>query len=176
MPKTRAQKQEVITGIADQFRRMKSAVFTVVGGYTMEDADALRVKGREAGVKSFVAKKSLLERALKEAGLNVDISSIEGSILTSVAYNDEVGAAKMMADFLKLRKNSPMKMVGGILEGSLIDSAAVTTLAKLPGKQELYGQLVWTLNAPVSGFVNVLAANIRGLVTVLGAIQEKKTA
>ena len=176
MPKTRAQKQEVITGIADQFRKMKSAVFTNVGGYTMEDADSLRAKGREVGVKSFVAKKSLLVRALKEAGLNVDMTGIEGSILTSVAYDDEVGAAKMIAEFLKPRKNSPMKMVGGILEGSLIDSAAVNTLAKLPGKQELLGQLVWTLNAPVSGFVNVLAGNIRGLVTVLGAIQEKKTA
>lgn len=176
MPKTRAQKQEIISGIADQFRQMKSAVFTAIGGYTMEDADKLRAKGREAGVKSFVAKKSLLERALKEAGVNVDISGLDGSILTSVAFNDEVGAAKLVSDFLKTKKDTPMKMVGGILEGNLLDSAAVKTLASLPSKQELLGKLVWTLNAPASGFVNVLAANIRGLVTVLGAIKEKKTA
>lgn len=176
MPKTRAQKAEIVSSIADQFRGMKGAVFTSVAGYTMEDADKLRAKGREAGVKSFVAKKTLLERALKEAGVEVDISGLEGSILTSVGAEDEVSAAKLMASFIKEKKDTPMQLVGGILEGKLMDAASVKTLAKLPGKQELLGQLVGTLNAPISGFVNVLAGNLRGLVTVLGAIKEKKTA
>ncbi len=174
MPKTRSQKQEIISGIANQFRGMKAAVFTSVGGYTMEDADALRAKGREVGVKSFVAKKTLLERALKEAGVEVDISGLEGSILTSVGSSDEVSGAKLIASFLKERKDTPMKMVGGILEGKLMDAKSVVTLSKLPGKKELLGQLVGTLNAPVSGFVNVLAGNLRGLVTVLGAIEKQK--
>lgn len=176
MPKTRAQKAEIISNIANQFRGMKAAVFTSVAGYTMEDADKLRAKGREVGVKSFVAKKTLLERALKEAGVEVDISGLDGSILTSVGSADEVSGAKLIAAFLKERKDNPMKMVGGILEGKLMDAASVNTLAKLPGKQELLGQLVGTLNAPVSGFVNVLAGNLRGLVTVLGAIKDQKTA
>ncbi len=176
MPKTRAQKQEIISDIANQFRGMKAAVFTSVGGYTMEDADKLRAKGREVGVKSFVAKKTLLERALKEAGVEVDISGLEGSILTSVGSSDEVSGAKLIASFLKDRKDTPMKMVGGILEGKLMDAKSVNTLSKLPGKKELLGQLVGTLNAPVSGFVNVLAGNLRGLVTVLGAIKDQKAA
>lgn len=176
MPKTRAQKQEIVSEIANQFRGMKAAVFTSIAGYTMEDADALRAKGREVGVKSFVAKKTLLERALKEAGVEVDIGDIEGSILTSVGSSDEVSGAKLIASFLKERKDTPMKMVGGILEGKLMDAKSVVALSKLPGKKEMLGQLVGTLNAPVSGFVNVLAGNLRGLVTVLGAIQEKKGA
>lgn len=174
MPKTRAQKQEIITKIADDFRAMKAAVFTSIGGYTMEDADSLRAKGKEQGVKSFVAKKTLLERALKEAGFDVNIDGLEGSILTSVGFNDEVSAAKLMADFGK--KREAIQLVGGILEGKLMDAKAVKTLATLPSKQQLLGQLVGTLNAPVSGFVNVLAGNLRGLVTVLGAIKDKKTA
>ncbi|NBS41714.1 50S ribosomal protein L10 [bacterium] len=176
MPKTRAQKQEIISELADNFKRMKSAVFTSVEGYTMEDADNLRAKGRAAGVKSFVAKRTLLERSLKEAGLTIDTSALHGSILTSLSFEDEVSGAKLVASFLKERKDNPMKMVGGILEGKLMDAKSINTLAKLPGKQELLTQLVWTLNAPASGFVNVLAANIRGLVTVLNAVKEKKTA
>jgi large subunit ribosomal protein L10 len=176
MPKTRAQKAEIVSGIAHQFRGMKGAVFTSVAGYTMEDADNLRAKGREVGVKSFVAKKTLLERALKEAGVEADIGGLEGSILTSVGAQDEVSAAKLVAAFLKGKKDTPMQMVGGILEGRLVDAASVKTLAQLPGKQELLAQLVGTLNAPVSGFVNVLAGNLRGLVTVLGAIKDQKAA
>jgi large subunit ribosomal protein L10 len=49
----------------------------------------------------------------------------------------------------------------------------VMALAKLPSKQELLAKLVGTINAPVSGFVNVLAGNIRGFVQVLKAISEK---
>ncbi len=69
-----------------------------------------------------------------------------------------------------------MQLLGGVLEGKLIDAQGVNRLAALPSKQQLLGQLVGTLNAPVSGFVNVLAGNIRGLVTVMSAIKDKKNA
>jgi large subunit ribosomal protein L10 len=54
-----------------------------------------------------------------------------------------------------------------------MDKAQVSALADLPSKQELRGQLVRTVNAPVSGFVNVLAGNIRGLMNVLNAAAQK---
>jgi len=46
-------------------------------------------------------------------------------------------------------------------------------LANIPGKQELLAKLVGSLNSPVSGFVNVLAGNLRGFVQVLKAMSEK---
>jgi large subunit ribosomal protein L10 len=80
----------------------------------------------------------------------------------------------MMAKFVKGRET--MSFVGGILENKGIEPSMVTSLSKLPGKQELLGQLVGTLNAPISGFVNVLAGNLRGLVNVLNAVKDKKPA
>ena len=61
-----------------------------------------------------------------------------------------------------------------MLEGAFISAEKVEALAKLPGKKQLLGQLVGTLNAPISGFVNVLAGNLRGLVNILNAVKEKK--
>ena len=49
----------------------------------------------------------------------------------------------------------------------------MNALAKLPTKEELLAKLVGTLNAPISGFANVLAGNLRGLVQVLKGISEK---
>lgn len=173
MPKTRAQKAEIIAKVADRFKSMKAAAFSSVSGYTMVQADALREKAREANVEVFVTKKTLLRLAAKEAGLP-DLSSdvIEGSVLTAVAYGDEVSAAKLLKALTK--ENEGMTLLGGILEGSMIDAAGVNRLAALPSKQQLLGQLVGVLNAPVSGFVNVLAGNLRGLVTVMTAIKDKK--
>jgi len=174
MPKTRAQKGEIVNELADKFGRMKSAVFTSISGFTMPDADNLRAKGREQGVEVMVAKKTLLEKALKQSGLEIDAKGFEGSVLTTVGFEDEIAPAKIMATFLKDRES--MKILGGILEGKLVDAASVKTLASLPSKQELLAKVVGSINAPVSGFVNVLAGNLRGLVTVLGAIKDKKPA
>jgi large subunit ribosomal protein L10 len=174
MPKTRAQKEQIVSELSDDFGRMKGAVFTSISGYTMPDADGLRAKGRDVGVKFMVAKKTLLTRALKNAGIEIDRGQLEGSVLTAVGLEDEISAAKIVSAFLKDREG--MKILGGIMEGKLIDAAAVKTLARLPGKQELLGKLVGSINAPVSGFVNVLAGNLRGLVTVLNTVKDKKTA
>jgi len=86
---------------------------------------------------------------------------------------DEIAAAKTIQNFSK--KNEGMVILGGLLDQNFVDAATVKRLAMLPGKQELLGQLVRTIQAPVSGFVNVLAANLRGLVQVLQAIKQSKT-
>lgn len=172
MPKTRAQKAEIVAKIADRFRRMKAAAFSQADGFTMEDADNLRAKAAEAQVEVFIAKKTLLERAAKEAGVDIQTSHLSGSVLTAVGYADEVSAAKLLKALSK--EKDTMKLLAGFLEGKFMTQAEVTQLASLPSKQELLQKMVGSLNAPVSGFVNVLAGNLRGLVTVLDAIKDKK--
>ncbi len=181
MPKTRAQKADIVAKVADRLKRMKAAAFAQVSGYTMADADKLRIKAAEQNVEVFITKRTLLALAAKEAGIEgLDASGMEGSILTAVSYADEVSAAKLLKELATTKrlahkdKLDTMALVAGILEGKFVTALEVTKLASLPSKQELLGQLVGTLNAPISGFVNVLAGNLRGLVTVLGAIKQQK--
>ena len=54
------------------------------------------------------------------------------------------------------------------------DLSKVQDLAKLPSKQELLAKAVGSIKAPISGFVNVIAGNMRGLVNVLNAIKDTK--
>lgn len=175
MPKSRSEKRDIVAGIADQFRRMKGAAFVSVSGFTMQQADALRAKAQENNVEVFIAKKTLLTLGAQEAGIQgVVPEALQGSILTAVSYGDEVSAAKVLKAFLK--EHEVGALLAGVLEGAMIGKDDVKRLADLPSKEQLLGQLVGTLQAPVSGFVRTLSGNIRGLVTVLGAIQEKKTA
>ncbi len=173
MPKTRAEKELIIDDLSKKLASMKAAVFTSVSGYTMDDANDLRSKGREQGVELLVAKKTLLIRALEANGFTVGKDDLQGSILTSFGFDDEVSAAKLMAEYAEDRDG--IKLVGGILEGKFVDSAAVMQLSTLPSKEELLAKLVGSINAPVSGFVNVLAGNLRSLVHVLSAVKEAKS-
>ena len=97
---------------------------------------------------------------------------MEGQVAISLSNADEVSAAKIIDIFAKTNPN--VKMLGGTLGNQVMTAAEVKALAKVPSKEQLLGQLVGTLNAPISGFVNVLAGNLRGLVQVLNAVKEQK--
>ncbi|MFC1787846.1 50S ribosomal protein L10 [Patescibacteria group bacterium] len=172
MPKTREQKEQIVKELTDKLGRTKSVVFTSISGYTMNDADSLREQGRTQGVELGITKKSLLVRALKDQGIEMNKNQFEGSVLSSFGYDDEVSPAKIISDFIKQRET--MEILGGVLEGVFVDADSIKRLAKLPSKQQLLAQVVGTINAPVSGFVNVLAGNLRGLVGVLNNIKESK--
>jgi len=175
MAKSRIQKKDIVDSAVEKFKTMKSAAFTSISGFTMAQADELRQTAKEQGVEIFIMKKTLLALAVQEAGLeDVDPKSFKGSILTAVSYDDEVSAAKVLKEFSK--KNEEFVFAAGVLEGRGLTAQEVTQLASLPSKEELLSKLVGSLNAPVSGFVNVLAGNLRGLVTVLDAVREQKTA
>lgn len=174
MPKTRKEKEQIVSDLADKLAKMKSAVFTSVSGYTMDDANALREKGHDSGVEYLIIKKTLLVRALEKNGFAVSKDMLEGSVLLSIGYDDVVAPARLMKEFSKGRDN--MRVLSGILEGNLVDANKVQLLADLPSKQELLAKVVGTINAPLSGFVNVLAGNLRNVVYVLSAIKDTKSA
>jgi large subunit ribosomal protein L10 len=174
MAKTRQQKEAAYTSILSELKSAKGVVFFNFQGLNISASDALRDACRSAGVRYISTKKTLLQKACAEAGITLDTKSFGGSVAALFSSADELSAAKIIGEFQK--KNEAAAVFGGVLEGAFLPSAQVIALSKIPSKQQLLGQLVGTLNAPVSGFVNVLAGNIRGLVTVLGAIKDQKTA
>lgn len=172
MAKTKQQKNETMEKLVSNMKSAPSVVFANYQGLKMKDSVELRNKCREAGVLYIASKKTLINKALVEAGISgIDVKGFEGAVAAVFASKDEVAPAQLLADFAK--KHDMVKMFGGVLEGAFINSEKVNALSKLPSKQQLLGQLVGTLNAPVSGFVNVLAGNLRGLVNVLNAIKDK---
>ncbi|MBP9760859.1 MAG: 50S ribosomal protein L10 [Candidatus Magasanikbacteria bacterium] len=172
MAKTRQQKEKTLDQLQSALQSSKAAVFANFQGLNIKETNELRNKCREQGVICVATKKTLMKKALSTAGLDVDTKSFQGAVAGFFGTLDEVAAAQIVAKFAK--DHEKLTIFGGLLEGSFIDATKVTALSKLPSKQQLLGQLVGTINAPVSGFVNVLAGNLRGLVTVLGAIEKSK--
>jgi len=174
MPKSKIQKGEIMRDLTERIKKSKSIVFAGFNALGVKDNEVLRLQLRAENGEYYVAKKTLLGRALKEQGIdNLDTKSLDGKLAVIFSYEDEVAPAKVVDAFRK-DKEDKIFFLGGILEGKLLSKTEVEALAKLPSKHELHARLVGTLNAPISGFVNVLAGNLRNLVTVLKAIEEKK--
>ena len=176
MPKTKEQKRTVLHELKDKISRAKSIIFTKYNALTVKDNEELRVKLREENNEYYVAKKTLFNLALKDKAIEgLDVKNFEGRIAAIFGYDDEVSPAKIVGEFKKDKeKTEKIEFVGGILENKFIDANEVANLATLPSKQALYAKIVSSINAPVSGFVNVLAGNIRNLVQVLKAVGENK--
>ncbi|MFA6486697.1 MAG: 50S ribosomal protein L10 [Candidatus Magasanikbacteria bacterium] len=173
MPKSRQQKEVTVKALLDGLKAGKAAVFANFQGLTVAQTEELRKNCRQEGVQMLAAKKTLVRRVFDELGIkDIDPKTFTGGVATFIGVADEVAPAKLVNTFGK--KNEAVVIFGGMLEGKYITSASVKSLAALPNKQQLLGQLVGTLNAPVSGFVNVLAGNLRGLVGVLNNIAKSK--
>ncbi len=174
MAKTRQRKESEVREFVDGLRGAKSTVFADLSSLKVNDTSSFRRTAKKEDVSVAVAKKTLLRHALKEAGVTaVDIASLQGSVAMLFGMGDEIAPAKVL-EALRKEKDS-VKVLGGLLEGQWVTAEQVMALAKLPTKQQLIGQFVGVINAPVSGFVNVLAGNLRGLVTALTAIKDAKT-
>jgi large subunit ribosomal protein L10 len=169
---TRSQKKEIVKALAHEIKESKAVVFSDFKGLSVKNMTALRKELRGQGIDLKVIKKTLINIALKDAGVNMNVKEMEGQIALAISQEDEVMAAKIVAKAAKANEN--LKIVGGILGKDALSKEEIIALSKLPSKEELLAKFVGTINAPVSGFVNVLAGNLRGLVNVLKAVADSK--
>jgi large subunit ribosomal protein L10 len=170
---TRQKKEELVKKLTGQVKTGKVMIFSDFTGTTVAKMKDLRDELRKSGSTYKITKKKLIELSFQEAGIEVDSSKMEGQLGVAIGQEDEVSAAKVLAKFAKENKN--FKILEGVLEKKLISVEEVMALSKLPSREELLAKFVGTINAPVSGFVNVLAGNIRGLMTVLKGIADSKS-
>lgn len=165
------QKQEVVKELTERIRESKGIVLADYRGLTVEQDTELRVALRKAGVDYRVVKNTLTRFAMKENGLDAIDTHLNGP--TAIAMSgDPVAPAKVLAEYSK--KYEKLELKAGVVEGRIIDVDGVKALADLPSREVLVAKVLGGFNAPITGFVNVLNGNIRGLVVALNAIAEKR--
>ena len=168
------QKQGIVEDIKTNFETSKSAVLIDYRGLTVEEVTNLRNKFREAGVEYRVLKNTMIRRAVDALGMEGLEPVLEGPTAVAFGMEDAVAPAKIISDFIKETEKTEIK--AGVLEGKVVDVAAVKALASLPSREVLLAKVLGSMNAPITGFVTALSGNIRNLLYVLNAIGEKKSA
>lgn len=156
-----SQKQQFVSDLAEKLKVAKAGVIVDYKGISVADDTVLRKELREANVEYFVVKNTLLKLAAKEAGIEGLDSYLEGTTALALSVEDQIAPAKVIGKYdEKMKKKFNVK--AGFMDGKILDATEVIALGKLPSKEQLVGQLL-----------SVMVAPIRGLAVALNAIAEK---
>ncbi len=169
----RAEKTRVVEDLHRVFAEAAVVVVTHYQGLTVAESSELRRRLREAGGRFRVVKNRLAKRALAGTPYEGIADMLRGP--TALAWSqDPVAAPKVVVEFGK--ENEKLVVVGGALEGRVLDAAAVAELARLPSLDELRAKIVSLLQTPASRLVGVLQAPAGQLARVLKARAEQEQA
>jgi len=172
---TRKEKEKEVAWLREEFLEVRTMILTNYQGLTVAETNALREDLRKIGVKYKVLKNTLARRAYPDTNVARLADAIVGPRGAAWTADEDKSPvlAKTLIDFAKAHPK--LELVRGVVGGTLVDPDQIDQLAKLPGKAELRGRLLGTMIAPVSSFVNVLAAVPRSFLNVLKAIEDKKS-
>lgn len=172
MPLTREQKSNILNDLTDKFGRAKAAILVDFNKLPVSKTMELRRNLKSVDAEYKVAKKTLVSRVLRFGKFeDADLDGFKTQVGIVFSYADPVAAAQSVWKFSKV--NDALKILGGFLGLNWLVKDSVISLAKLPPREMLLGQVVRTIAAPLSGLVSVLQGNLRGLVSVINNIKSK---
>jgi large subunit ribosomal protein L10 len=171
---TRDKKNTSVAKLVELFADAKGVAGAAYTGLNVADMQELRGKAREANVVIKVVKNRLVRVALSQNPKfkNADTNLLTGQLVYAFSSADEVAPAQVLSAFGK--KHPELQLIAGFDgSGASLDTATVKALAELPTKDQLRGQIVSVLAAPLSRFLSVANGAQRGFAQVLSLRAEQ---
>jgi large subunit ribosomal protein L10 len=167
----RDQKAAAVDEIARQLQAA-DAVFAVdYRGLSVSQAADLRARLRDVGAVFRVVKNSLTERASEQAGAEQLKPLLEGPTALALVEGDAALAAKALNDTARALRMLEFK--GGIMNGDALSAEEIRSIARLPAREVLHGQLVGVVASPLAGLARTLNALVAGVAVQLQQIAEQ---
>lgn len=165
-------KKAQVAEVIEVLKEAQTGVLVDYRGLTVEEDTNLRTKLREANVKYFVMKNTLLLRAAKEVGLEALEEALHGPTAIAVSSEDAVAPAKVLADFAK--DNEKLEIKSGFMDGAVMSLDEIKKLAATPNMDTLIAKMMGSLNSPISSLARLLATIADGGVEIADLIAKKE--
>ncbi len=156
-------KRNILAKLESAFTEASSIAFVGFSKLSVADASKLRKDLSQAGVRYFVAKKTLIKRALADRGYVGEVPELPGEVAVAWTAEDITAPSRGIYEHGKKLKGA-IALLGGVFEGAFVDKGGMTAIATIPPLPVLRGM-----------FVNVINSPIQGLVIALSKISEKKS-
>jgi large subunit ribosomal protein L10 len=167
----RDQKAALVDELAEEIRGAEAIFAVDYRGISVSEAAELRLRLRDAGARFRIVKNSLTERASDKAGTESLKELLEGPTALTFVGGDAALAAKALND--QARVLGTLEFKGGLMDGAPLSADEIRSIARLPARDVLNGQLVGVISSPITGLVRTLNALISGLAIQLGQVAEQ---
>jgi large subunit ribosomal protein L10 len=168
----RSKKAELMAELEAEMRSSDAMIVADYRGLSVAQLARIRGDLRSLDASLRVSKNTLARLAAERVGNDRLEALLAGPTAIAFCRSDPAPVARKLAD--AARETRVLALRGAVLDGRTFDEAEVRQLATLPPREQLYAQVVGGIAAPLSTFVNVLAAIPRGLVVVLEQIRQLK--
>lgn len=148
------QKKDEVTKLANEMKESKLILLADYRGINVEDVTKLRTDVRNANAEYKVIKNNITRRALQEAGIEGLEDKLEGPTAVILGKEDYLEPAKAIYNFAK--SNDFYKIKGGVIEGKVMTTEEIITIAKLPSRETLLSMLAGALLANIQKFAVAL--------------------
>ena len=161
--KSLKRKEEEVNQLAERMKTSKVILLTDYRGITVSEVTELRNELRKINGEYKVIKNNIVKRALNQNGENGLDELLEGPTAVIMCDEEYLAPSKVIYKFTK--EHDFYKIKGGIVEGKVMTTEEIITLAKLPSREELIAKLA-----------GVLQANIAKLAVALDQVRVQKEA
>lgn len=176
MPMTKDEKATAVDEIVELLEKTPTIYLTNYSGLTVAQANDLRNRLREAGVGYRVLKNTLVRLAMERlGGYDEVVPYLHGP--TAVAFTEEPAApARVIKKFIQDANIELPELKAAYIDGAVYGGDALDVLASLKSKDELIGDILGLLLAPITNVVGGLQAQGSNLLGILKTISEKEEA
>jgi large subunit ribosomal protein L10 len=165
------QKAATIEEIAAQIEGSEAIFAVDYRGISVPQAAELRGKLRDADASFRVVKNRLTKLAADKAGEDRLAELLQGPTALTFVRGDTAMAAKAISTFS--HEHEILAFKGGFMDGLDLDEEKFKSIARLPSRDALNGQLAGLVASPLTGLARGLGSMIQGLALQLGQIAEK---
>lgn len=156
-----------------EFQSMGSCLVVSFDKLQPQQDIALRGEFRNAGIKYRVVKNRLAVKALAEFSLDLK-SALVGKCGIAIAEKEgAIHAAKLVRDYGRKQKQSPVEIVGGVVEGTTYTGADAAAIADLPDRFTIQTQLASVIAGPARSLACILSAVAGGMARCIQAKIDK---
>lgn len=149
-------KKKSILDKLDGIKNSESVVFVNFKGLPVFETTSIRRNLAKENVAYFVAKKTLVKKAFREAGIEGDMPILDGEL--AVVYgNDATGPAREIFAFQK-KFDGKISILGGVFEHKFVNKIQMEEIAQIPSLHVLRGMFVNVINSPIQGFAIAIKA------------------
>lgn len=163
--KDKNEKKKDLEDLQKTLAENKNLFVTSYEKLTVSQDFQLRKAVRGVGGQYKVVKNNLAAKASEGTPAKDLLGDLKG--MTSLAYTatDPVALAKALTKYSK--ENAAFTFKAGMVEGRVIDIKAISDLAAMPPKEEIYAKLLYLINATATRLVTSIGGVGRNLAVVL---------